>query len=276
MTKIVADTTTLTVTSGKVSVPAGANSVNNNKKLVNAEGLATALNNLSWTAKADKYADGESEGETDQEVKAGDKVTFKAGKNLKVKQSEKDFTYSLQDTLTGLTSITLGGTANGRNDMGTVINKDGLTITLANGAAAGTDASNGNTISVTKDGISAGNKEITNVKSALKTYKDTQNTAGATQPAANTAEVAKQDLVDLTKPATGAAGNGADAKAPDTTAATVGDLRGLGWVLSAKKTADETQDKEFHAAVKNANEVEFVGKTVQPCLQKLITTENIL
>ncbi|HHF6744331.1 TPA: YadA-like family protein [Haemophilus influenzae] len=258
--KIVADTTTLTVTSGKVSVPAGANSVNNNKKLVNAEGLATALNNLSWTAKADKYADGESEGETDQEVKAGDKVTFKAGKNLKVKQSEKDFTYSLQDTLTGLTSITLGGTANGRNDTGTVINKDGLTITLANGAAAGTDASNGNTISVTKDGISAGNKEITNVKSALKTYKDTQNTAGATQPAANTAEVAKQDLVDLTKPATGAAGNGADAKAPDTTAATVGDLRGLGWVLSAKKTADETQDKEFHAAVKNANEVEFVGK----------------
>ncbi|HHF4888864.1 trimeric autotransporter adhesin Hsf [Haemophilus influenzae] len=258
--KIVADTTTLTVTGGKVSVPAGANSVNNNKKLVNAEGLATALNNLSWTAKADKYADGESEGETDQEVKAGDKVTFKAGKNLKVKQSEKDFTYSLQDTLTGLTSITLGGTANGRNDTGTVINKDGLTITLANGAAAGTDASNGNTISVTKDGISAGNKEITNVKSALKTYKDTQNTAGATQPAANTAEVAKQDLVDLTKPATGAAGNGADAKAPDTTAATVGDLRGLGWVLSAKKTADETQDKEFHAAVKNANEVEFVGK----------------
>ncbi|WP_118795157.1 Hia/Hsf adhesin N-terminal domain-containing protein [Haemophilus influenzae] len=251
--KIVADTTALTVTGGKVTAPNATNG--DGKKLVDAEGLVTALNNLSWTAKADKYADGESEGETDQEVKAGDKVTFKAGKNLKVKQSEKDFTYSLQDTLTGLTSITLGGTANGRNDTGTVINKDGLTITPANGAAAGTDASNGNTISVTKDGISAGNKEITNVKSALKTYKDTQNTAGATQPAANTAEVAKQDLVDLTKPATGA-----DAKAPDTTAATVGDLRGLGWVLSAKKTADETQDKEFHAAVKNANEVEFVGK----------------
>lgn len=168
--KIVADTTTLTVTDGKVTAPTADTE---KKKLVNAEGLVNALNKLSWKAKADKEDSGEVDPTTanEQEVKAGETVTFKAGKNLKVKQSEKDFTYSLKDELTGLTSIALGTAGNGANGASTKIDKDGLTITLANDAGA-TDA---NKISVTKDGISAGNKAITNVASGLKTYGDTQN-----------------------------------------------------------------------------------------------------
>ncbi|MEQ3509949.1 Hia/Hsf adhesin N-terminal domain-containing protein [Neisseria polysaccharea] len=256
--KIVADTTTLTVTDGKVTAPTGTNG--DTKKLVNAGSLADALNKLSWKAKAGKEDGGEVDPTTatEQEVKAGETVTFKAGKNLKVKQSGKDFTYSLKDELTGLTSITLGNTANGgtgANGANTKITKDGLTITLANGAGA-TDA---NKISVTKDGISAGNKAITNVASGLTTYGNNQN-GGQAQPTEGSVEAAKKDLVDLTKPATGAAGmtNGADAKAADTTAATVGDLRKLGWVLSADKTTDNN-GTAFHAAVKNAEEVEFKG-----------------
>ncbi|HHL3632114.1 TPA: Hia/Hsf adhesin N-terminal domain-containing protein [Neisseria polysaccharea] len=256
--KIVADTTTLTVTNGKVTAPTADTE---KKKLVNAEGLVDALNKLSWKAKAEADTDGEVEptaNQTPQEVKAGETVTFKAGKNLKVKQSGKDFTYSLKDELTSLTSITLGNTANdgtGANGASTKITKDGLTITLANGAGA-TDA---NKISVTKDGISAGNKAITNVASGLTTYGDNQN-GGQAQPTEGSVEAAKKDLVDLTKPATGAAGmtNGADVKAADTTAATVGDLRKLGWVLSADKTTDNN-GTAFHAAVKNAEEVEFKG-----------------
>ncbi len=251
--KIVADTTKLTVTDGKVTAPNGTNG--DTKKLVDAGSLADALNKLSWKAKADKDTDGEAEGETDQEVKAGETVTFKAGKNLKVKQSGKDFTYSLKDELAGLTSITLGTAGNGKTT--TKITENGLTVstTPANGGTA-------TEVKIGSDGISAGNKAITNVASSLKTYGDNQN-GGQTQPTEGSVEAAKKDLVDLTKPATGAAGmtNGADAKAADTTAATVGDLRKLGWVLSADKTTNGTgtTDTAFHAAVKNAEEVEFKG-----------------
>lgn len=154
--KIVADTTALTVTGGKV---AEITKEEDKKKLVDASGLSDALNKLSWTATAGKDGTGEESGQSDQEVKAGDKVTFKAGNNLKVKQDSANFTYSLQDSLTGLTSITLGGATNGGNDTKTVINKDGLTITPAgNGGTTGT-----NTVNVTKDGIKAGNKAVKNV-----------------------------------------------------------------------------------------------------------------
>lgn len=162
--KITADTTALTVTGGKVTAP----DATNGKKLVNTSGLADALNKLSWTAKAeaDTANGGELDGTADEkEVKAGETVTFKAGKNLKVKQDGANFTYSLQDALTGLTSITLG---TGNNGAKTEINKDGLTITPANGAGA----NNANTISVTKDGISAGGQSVKNVVSGLKKFGD--------------------------------------------------------------------------------------------------------
>lgn len=42
---------------------------------------------------------------TEQEVKTGEKVTLKAGDNLKIKQNGKDFTYSLKKELKGLTSV---------------------------------------------------------------------------------------------------------------------------------------------------------------------------
>ena len=271
--KIVADTVTLTVNGadGDATKPKGkvADVTDGDKnKLVSAGGLVEALNKLSWTAKADKEDGGEADNKKDmdgKEVKAGEVVTFKAGKNLKVKQDGANFTYSLKDSLTGLTSITLGDTANGGNGATTKITSDGLTITPAANAGA-TGANDANKISVTKDGIKAGNQQITNVASALKTYKDTRN--AQPQPADNTVDKAKEGLVNLDTPVTPAAGvmngAGADTKVPDTTAATVGDLRGLGWVLSSDKTTKENnggvdKDKAFHAAVKNANEVEFVG-----------------
>ncbi|HHF6013091.1 TPA: ESPR-type extended signal peptide-containing protein [Haemophilus influenzae] len=84
---IVADTTALTVADGKVTTPTAET---DKKKLVNAEGLADALNKLSWKAVAGKDDGGEVEPNANnkaQEVKAGETVTFKAGKNLKVKQA---------------------------------------------------------------------------------------------------------------------------------------------------------------------------------------------
>ncbi|WP_118847703.1 Hia/Hsf adhesin N-terminal domain-containing protein [Neisseria lactamica] len=250
--KIVADTTKLTVTDGKVTAPTADTE---KKKLVNAEGLVDALNKLSWKAKAEADTDGEVEptaNQTPQEVKAGETVTFKAGKNLKVKQSGKDFTYSLKDELTGLTSITLGTAGNGKTT--TKITENGLTVstTPANGGTA-------TEVKIGSDGISAGNKAITNVASGLKTYGDNQANAAGQAGNTDTVAAAKNGLIDLSQPNTGAAGTGTSVA--DTTAATVGDLRKLGWVLSADKTTNGTgtTDTAFHAAVKNAEEVEFKG-----------------
>lgn len=267
--KIVADTTTLTVNGAAANgavdntTPKGKvkeiTSEDDKKKLVKAGDLVTALNSLSWTATADAEDGGEKEGNaTEQEVKAGDKVTFKAGKNLKVKQDNANFTYSLKDELTGLTSITLGnangGTANGAT---TKIDQNGLTITPANGAG-GTSAPNANTISVTKDGISVGGKTVKNVTSGLNAYGGTNN------PNFNTTTNSATDLerqLDATGAYTGLLNlNEKNAnKQPlvaDSTAATVGDLRKLGWVLSSKNgTMNETSQQ-----VKQADEVLFEGK----------------
>lgn len=218
------------------------------RNLLMRGGLAEALNKLSWTAKAeaDTANGGEFEGTSkDQEVKAGETVTFKAGKNLKVKQEGANFTYSLQDALTGLTSITLG---TGNNGAKTEINKDGLTIT-PNGAGA----NNANTISVTKDGISAGGQSVKNVVSGLKKFGDANF-----DPLTSSADNLTKQNDDAYKGLTNLDEKGTDKQTPvvaDNTAATVGDLRGLGWVISADKTTGGST--EYHDQVRNANEVKF-------------------
>lgn len=254
--KITVDTTALTVnsTDGDAAKPKGKvaeiTDENEKKKLVKAGDLVDALNKLSWTAKAGTEDGGEVDNANvanGQEVKAGETVTFKAGKNLKVKQEGANFTYSLQDALTGLTSITLG---TGNNGAKTEINKDGLTITPANGAGA----NNANTISVTKDGISAGGQSVKNVVSGLKKFGDANF-----DPLTSSVDNLTKQNDDAYKGLTNLDEKGTDKQTPvvaDNTAATVGDLRGLGWVISADKTTGEL-NKEYNAQVRNANEVKF-------------------
>ena len=83
--------------------------------------------------------------------------------------------------------------------------------------------------------------ELGNVKSGLDTIKDA--TGGTTPSATDKAA----GLVNLTND-----------KVSDNNAATVGDLRKMGWVVSSDKTTDGTG--EYSDQVKNANEVRFVGK----------------
>ena len=264
--KIVADTTTLTVNGAAATgavdntTPKGKvkeiTSENDKKKLVKAGDLVTALNSLSWTATAGAEDGGEKEGNaTEQEVKAGDKVTFKAGGNLKIKQSGKDFTYSLNKELKDLTSIELKGAANGgKNGASTKIDQNGLTITPAANGAGGAGTSNANTISVTKDGISVGGKTVKNVTSGLNAYgADNFNLAhNSVEDSEKHFEQAYKGLLNLNE-------KGADKSnflIADNTAATVGDLRKLGWVLSTKNgTADDPNQQ-----VKQADEVLFEGK----------------
>ena len=127
-------------------------------KLVTAGTVAQALANTHFVVDT-KATDGELDGasEADQKIKAGNKVTLQAGKNLKAKQTNgangAEVEFSLKDSIS-LTQVTAGDST---------LNTDGLTI------AGGP--------SVKKDGINAGDKKITNVApgAVTPTSKDAVN-----------------------------------------------------------------------------------------------------
>ena len=213
---------------------------------ITADGETKIKNLVTWKAKAsnsgnelaegDKTADSETDA---QQVGADGVLTLDAGKNLLLKRSEKTFTYALSKTLSDLTSAEFK-----KGDVTTKIDGDGLTIqapTPADGTAP-------KAITVNKNGISAGDKAIKDVNSGLTNYGGTD---------------AKKDLINLGTPITGS-------KVPDNNAATVGDLRNMGWVVSSDKTTDDTK-APYSEAVKNADEVKFVGKNAAKVSGK---TEN--
>ena len=126
---------TITDTNGKV-VPPTTNGV------ATTDNVAQAINRSGWNVTSANNG-GTTNGTTSEKVSPGDTVTFKAGKNIVLDQAGKQFTYSLNKDvdLTKDGSLTIGDTK---------VNNDGLTITGGP--------------SVTKTGIDAGNKNITNVK----------------------------------------------------------------------------------------------------------------
>ena len=69
--------------------------------LATTQDVANAINSAYWTIQ-----DGDNPGNA-QQVKAGDNtVSLKAGDNLSLDQNGKEFTYKLNKTLTGMTSVT--------------------------------------------------------------------------------------------------------------------------------------------------------------------------
>ena len=125
---------TITDTNGK-AVPPTTNGV------ATTDNVAQAINRSGWNVTSANNG-GTTNGTTSEKVSPGDTVTFKAGKNIVLDQAGKQFTYSLNKDvdLTKDGSLTIGDT---------VINNGGMTITGGP--------------SVTKTGINAGNKKITNV-----------------------------------------------------------------------------------------------------------------
>lgn len=75
--------------------------------LATASDVASAINNAAWNVKKN--------GETAQQVKAGDTVTFDAGDNIVLKQSGMSFTYGLASDV-NINSIRLGGTKDGKGN----------------------------------------------------------------------------------------------------------------------------------------------------------------
>ena len=110
--------------------------------IATTDNVTQAINNSGWKVTSANNG-GTTNGTTSEKVSPGDTVTFSAGKNIVLDQAGKQFTYSLNKDvdLTKDGSLTIGDTK---------VNNDGLTITGGP--------------SVTKTGIDAGNKNITNVK----------------------------------------------------------------------------------------------------------------
>lgn len=195
-------------------------------KLATVESVANAVNSAKWYAKADntdeEIKDKDKTNDTTGEgIAAGDEVTFTAGKNLRVKHTGKNFTFATVETpeFEGLKLVQGGNTVN------IAPTANGLNFSRPAATAGG----------------AAQPVSITGVTSGLATYPQVDNK-----------DTPKTGLVDLSKPSTGTS------TVSDNTAATVGDLRGMGWVLSADKETDNPA-KAYNAQVKNAEEVKFVG-----------------
>ena len=107
-----------------------------------ANDVANAINSAYWKVTGAKDGGEFAEGNatTEEAVKAGDKVTFKAGENIKLKQSGKDFTYSLNPVLSNITSIGGNGTTMTFKDAG--VDLGGKKITNIAPGTDGKDAVN--------------------------------------------------------------------------------------------------------------------------------------
>ncbi|HGF1758722.1 TPA: YadA-like family protein, partial [Escherichia coli] len=173
--EISAETASLPVNGGN-----GKITVNNgdDNKLVTAKNIAEAINQSGWKIKADKDTGGVIEGNgqgTETLIKPGDMVTLKAGKNLSVKQSNGDFTFSVVDT-PSFSSVQLNGKGNNGSVM---LSSEDNKLTLSGGNGAG---QNGVVISGVASGLNkrnladlkAGDAEMKNAASVadLKTAID--------------------------------------------------------------------------------------------------------
>ena len=109
--------------------------------IATTDNVTQAINNSGWKVTSANNG-GTTNGSSSEKVSPGDTVTFSAGKNIVLDQAGKQFTYSLNKEvdLTKDGSLTIGDTK---------INNAGMTITGGP--------------SVTKTGIDAGSKKITNV-----------------------------------------------------------------------------------------------------------------
>ena len=202
------DTITLTPKTGTITTTDGVpTATTTNGKLITADQVVNALKEMGWKAIADKDGSGTVDGAAATLVKAGETVTFKAGDNLAVKQDGKNFIYSLQKELTGLTSAEFKNQAGDK----TVINNDGVTIT---------PATNGKQpVSLTKDGLNNGGNQIANVGSNLDGAKTGTDVPTTNHGPINTTDAAGPNYVNPNN------------------AATVGDVLQAGWNLQGNNTA---------------------------------------
>ena len=202
-------------------------------KVANAQNVADMINSSGFTLKTSATADGKKESGDDEIINPGKTVEMIAGKNLTVKQEANGkVTYSMKDDVE-FTSVKVGEDKDGKKPVNFTTEK-------------ATDASNNDPANKPTTALNVSSSDgkptqITGVGSTLNVKPVDTNPNGTP-----TADADKPNLVDLvgTK----------DAPVNKNAAATVGDLQNMGWVVSTEK------GNGYKDVVKNANQVEFVGK----------------
>ena len=236
------DTITLTPKTGKITT--GANGIptanTDGGKLVTADQLVTALTEMGWKATAGTDGTGTiiGAGATEELIKAGNTVTFKAGDNLSIKQDGKNFIYSLNPALTGLTSAEFK-----EGDNKVKITPTGITITKPADPTAGTPE---NTVTLNQNGLNNGGNPITNVGGNLDGAKTGTNAPTTKHEAPNTTEATGPNYVNPNN------------------AATVGDVLQAGWNLQ-----NNGAEKDFVKPYDTVNFADGNGTTAV-----VETTEN--
>ena len=147
---------TIKVENGKAAVAGtpvnGANGTDGKDGVATVQNVVDTLNNAAWTVTASK-SEGEVTGNVSKEVKNGDTVTYDAGKNIKITQNDKKFSFATKDNVE-FTSVTTGDTK---------LTTNGVEIT--NGpklTQAGIDAGNKKITDVADGNVAAGSKEAVN------------------------------------------------------------------------------------------------------------------
>ena len=144
------------------------------KDAVNVSQLTKSVSdlkaNLGWYATSDVVDGGEQatgSNPTSEHVTNDNEVAFIAGKNLKIKQDGRNFTYSLNDSITKLSKVEVTKDGEGTTTItpGKVTTTDGTTTTVTGpeGITIKPSAGTTTTVSLTKDGLDNGGNKITNV-----------------------------------------------------------------------------------------------------------------
>ena len=175
----------------KGQVKAGSNDEN---KIATVSNVANAINKAKWFAKADnnggEIADNaktnDAENEDGQAMSAGDKLTLKAGKNLRVKRDGANFTFATNNDVTfnkvtsnevaisngGNFTVGSGATINmGNNVVGGVANgvKDTDAVNVAQLKANTTTVAAGKNVTVTPEITDNGRKYTVDAEKSIVT-----------------------------------------------------------------------------------------------------------
>ncbi|WP_234403137.1 YadA-like family protein [Neisseria cinerea] len=218
-------------------------------KIATVGNVAEAIKAAAWKATSAATTSGENTGKKDQEVKAGDTVTFEADKNIKIAQAEGKFTFSTKDDVE-FKSVKVGEDKDGKKPVN-------LTTDKATDVSNNDPANKPTTaLNVSSDGKPT---QITGVGSVLNTTPVTTTPDGS-------APTTQPNVVNL------GTAHGQTPLSPNVlnSAATVRDLANMGWKVSSDK-ATGADGKDYSDVVRNADEVKFVGKNAAKVSGK---TEN--
>ena len=240
-------------------------------KVATAQNVADMINQSGWNATSAATTGGEVSGTTKELINPSETVTFEAGKNISITQAENKFTFATKDNVE-FNTVKVGGDANTYvDDKGNPVTKkeDGsfedaegnkvakdkvspvapVTLKTEKASPANNNAEGNHpttALNISSDGKPT---QLTGVGSVLNTTAVPTTPEGTLNGKAPTEAAKQPKLVNLTNED----GSPLD-DAILNSAATVRDIANMGWVVSTKDS------NGYKDVVKNANQVDFVGK----------------